>query len=282
MRLPLASLGALLAAALALGGCSQHTSAPAAPAEKATPVDLSHAGSIEGVVHLTGTPPTPAVIDMGLDPACNLQATADPNRSEQVVAHDGKLANVYVYIKSGLAAHTYPAPTAPVTITQKGCRYIPHVAAARTGQTIRVLNADMAMHNIHPAPAAAGNREWNISQLPGGAPIERTFAAPEVMMPVKCNQHPWMKMYLNIANNPYFAISAEDGSFRIRRSSSRELCTRRGARKIWRAGPVDHGGPRPADAGYVHLRGEVASRSAAPAPDRAGPRAAPDTCPRAG
>lgn len=165
------------------------------------------------MVKFSGSAPKAVKIDMGLDPACNM--SPEPNYSEQVAANRGKLANVYVYIKSGLAAHSYPAPAMPATVTQKGCRYVPHVLAARTGQTIRIVNDDPAMHNIHPAPNAPGNHEWNVSQPPKGEPIERSFNAPEVMMPVKCNQHPWMKMYLNLDDNPYFAVTGGDGGFSI-------------------------------------------------------------------
>jgi hypothetical protein len=36
------------------------------------------------------------------------------------------------------------------------------------------------------------------------------------MMPVQCNQHPWMEMYLSVLEHPFFTVSAEDGSFQIR------------------------------------------------------------------
>jgi hypothetical protein len=48
-----------------------------------------------------------------------------------------------------------------------------------------------------------------------GTPVEKTFNTPEVMIPVKCNQHPWMKAYINVAPNPFHAISKPDGSFEI-------------------------------------------------------------------
>jgi hypothetical protein len=206
---------ALLSLSVIFAGCNQNAKKPGS-AESANnsgaPVDLANAGNISGVVSFSGAAPQPVKIDMGLDPACNM---GDANYSEQVVVNDGKLANVYVYVKSGLTPHFDPVPSEPVTITQKGCRYIPHVVAARTRQNIRILNDDPAMHNIHPAPTAAGNHEWNVSQMPKGDPIERRFDAPELMMPVKCNQHPWMKMYLNIADNPYYAVSGTDGKFEI-------------------------------------------------------------------
>jgi len=35
------------------------------------------------------------------------------------------------------------------------------------------------------------------------------------MVQVKCNQHPWMKAYVGVLKHPYFAVSAENGSFTI-------------------------------------------------------------------
>jgi len=36
------------------------------------------------------------------------------------------------------------------------------------------------------------------------------------MLPVKCNQHPWMKMYINVSKTPYFAVTKDDGKFEIK------------------------------------------------------------------
>jgi len=38
----------------------------------------------------------------------------------------------------------------------------------------------------------------------------------EVLVPVKCNQHPWMKAYVGVLKHPFFAVSGEDGSFTIK------------------------------------------------------------------
>ena len=64
------------------------------------------------------------------------------------------------------------------------------------GQNIDVVNADQTTHNIHPVPK--DNREWNESQPPGAAPIEKSFAREEIAIPVKCNVHPWMKAYMAV------------------------------------------------------------------------------------
>ena len=42
------------------------------------------------------------------------------------------------------------------------------------------------------------------------------FARAEVMVPVKCNVHPWMKSYIGVLRHPFFAITGADGSFEIK------------------------------------------------------------------
>jgi uncharacterized protein (DUF2141 family) len=32
---------------------------------------------------------------------------------------------------------------------------------------------------------------------------------------VRCNNHPWMEAFLNVAANPFFAVTGEDGHFAI-------------------------------------------------------------------
>ena len=59
------------------------------------------------------------------------------------------------------------------------------------------------------------NREWNHSQGPGEAPLARKFLRPEVMIRVKCNIHSWMRAFIGVVANPYFAVSGTDGTFEI-------------------------------------------------------------------
>lgn len=182
---------------------------------KLTVVDPATAATIHGTIQFTGKAPAPIEIDMGMDPGCML-ASAEKNFSQKfVVAKGGGLANVYVYIKQGLDGQSFAVPSTPVVLDQKGCRYEPHVLALMAGQTLRIENSDPTMHNIHAQPNAPSNPEWNLSQMPKAAPIDKTFHDPEVMMPIKCNQHPWMKAYVNVATNPFYAVSDAQGNFEI-------------------------------------------------------------------
>jgi uncharacterized protein (DUF2141 family) len=72
----------------------------------------------------------------------------------------------------------------------------------------------MTTHNIHPIPK--DNREWNESQPPGAAPIEKSFSRGEIAIPVKCNVHPWMKAYMAVMPNPDFQVTDKDGKFDLK------------------------------------------------------------------
>jgi len=179
------------------------------PAAKLPPIDPATTATISGVVTFQGAVPKPEQIDMSADPACKGDTTWQP-----IVVDKGNLANVLVYVKEGLGERTFTPPATVVTIDQKGCRYIPRVAAAMAGQTVEFLDHDPTMHNVHPIPK--NNPEWNQAEQPDGKPIRQTFDNPELMIPIKCNQHPWMKMYLNVMSNPFYAVTGPDGTFTLK------------------------------------------------------------------
>jgi predicted small lipoprotein YifL/plastocyanin len=208
-----------LAMTLVLAGCGG--GAPTPPAEQAketapaaAPVDPATAATITGKVSFEGAKPTMPRIRMDAVPACT-EANKEPVFSQEVEVNDnGTLRDVYVYVKEGLGDRAFPVPTESVALEQKGCQYHPHVLGLMAGQKLAIKNDDPTNHNIHPMPAQ--NREWNQSQPPGSPVLEQEFARPEVMVPVKCNVHPWMKAYIGVQKHPFFAVTGADGTYTIK------------------------------------------------------------------
>ncbi|HEV7375038.1 MAG TPA: carboxypeptidase regulatory-like domain-containing protein [Pyrinomonadaceae bacterium] len=222
------ALLSLLAFSYACGGKKEtaesgdNTSGGDAPAATAWTAKGDE-GSITGKVTLNGDAPAPQKIDMAQDANC---ASKNPNAvTETLVAKDGKLQYVFVYIKDGTLAdgkkitdYTFKTPDSEVVLDQNGCHYVPHVIGMQPNQKLKVTNSDPTGHNIHALPAKdKGNEEWNESQ-PSGAPpiVDKTFKRSEILVPVKCNQHPWMKAYIGVVKHPFFAVSKEDGTFEIK------------------------------------------------------------------
>jgi plastocyanin len=207
---------------LGVVGCKAKSPAPgdnkpAAMADQPTfAPDPTTVGSVSGVVRFVGKSPAPVKIDMSMDPACEM--SAGDNFSEQFAVHDGDLANVFVYVKEGpKAAFQMPASFGPaVVMDQKGCRYTPHVIALRKGGSVEFHNSDITMHNIHTMPVAVGSESIDISQGPKGAPQTKQFNQVEAMIPVRCNNHPWMNAFINVSETPFFAVTGEDGTFSLK------------------------------------------------------------------
>ncbi len=184
-----------------------------APAATGPKVDAATAGDIEGVVAFDGMAPKNEPIKMNADPVC-VKENPTPQSQETYEVADGKLANVFVYVKDGLGNYSYDPPSGPVTIDQKGCRYHPHVFGIRVGQELDIVNSDPTLHNIHALPK--GNAEFNTGQPIQGMKTVHVFNAKEVMVPFKCDVHGWMNAYVGVVDNPYFAVTGPDGKFSIK------------------------------------------------------------------
>jgi hypothetical protein len=176
-------------------------------------------GTVTGKVAFNGTAPAAQPIDMNADPVCASKGAGTV--VETVMVKDGKLGNVFIYIKDGttsdgkkISSFAFPAPTDAVTLDQNGCHYRPHVLGIQSNQKFLVTNSDQTAHNVNVQ--GNSNPKWNTSQPPNAPPIEQKFPRAETLIPIKCNQHPWMKAYVGVLNHPFFAVSGEDGSYAIK------------------------------------------------------------------
>jgi plastocyanin len=174
----------------------------------------ANAGTLSGKVRLAGTPPPHHKIIMTADPVCD--SLYPKGREDEMVVADnsGGLANVLVYVKSGLPEkYRAPAPIGVVHIDQKGCEYVPHVIGVRVGQDIEIGNEDATLHNVNTK--AVLNEPFNKAMAGKGQVLNTAFQHAEVAVKLKCDIHPWMAAYVGVFANPFFAVTGADGSFTI-------------------------------------------------------------------
>ena len=195
------------------GGGGEGEQEEGGPTEEAGPaVHPDSAATITGRVTFAGQAPAAEPIDMSEEPTCADKYTEPPTREVAKLGANGELADVFVYVKEGLAPRDWPTPSEGVTIDQDGCRYVPHVLAIQVGQPMVIKNSDGILHNINTQPTA--NQGFNISQ-PVEMETEREFSDAEVMIPVKCDVHGWMEAYVGVQDHPYMAVSGADGTFSL-------------------------------------------------------------------
>ena len=175
-------------------------------------ISPAHAGSLSGKITFSGTPKV-ETLKMDADPVC-MKAHPTIKSEGEVVSADGGLKNVFVYVKEGLEGKEFKTPADAVVLDQVGCQYKPHVIGAMVKQKIEIVNSDDTLHNVHPLPKV--NREWNLAMPFKGQKVKKSFRDPEIGIPVSCNVHSWMKSYICIVTNPYYAVSGDDGTYTIK------------------------------------------------------------------
>ena len=208
-------LGSLPFAA-ACGGGSEAPKPAAAPAEApaAAPAaaPAGGSGSIGGKIAFDGVAPASEKVKLTADPKCAAMHKEGLER-QPIHVKDGGLSDVLVYVKSG-ASGSYPAPGEDVVLDQHGCDYSPHMVAMVAGQKLKIRNSDDTLHNIHPKPQQ--NTEFNIGQPRQNMESTKSFDKAEVGIPVGCDVHPWMRAYISVLANPFFAVTKEDGTYEIK------------------------------------------------------------------
>ena len=209
---------ALIAAVLAIGcgGGGEKAAAPAqqadsAPAAAPGPA-VTGGGTVVGSVRYVNGDPD-AAIGMDADPVCASMHPGEVHTEKVVTDDDGNLANVFVYVKSGLEGKSYPVPGTAHVLDQMGCQYRPHISGVQVGQKLVIRNSDPTLHNVHARPST--NKEFNQGQPFQGMELEHTFDEAEVMVPFKCDVHPWMSSYMAVLDHPFFGVSNEQGGFGI-------------------------------------------------------------------
>ena len=220
MRKTLAVVALAVPLALVACGGEKQEAPAAAPATTQTAAPGVAAGgaaakgsaSIGGKISFAGTAPAPEKIKVSADPYCQKEHK-DGLERKVVDVKDGGLKDVFVYVKSGVTG-TYPPPTEAVELDQTGCMYKPHIVALQVGQPLKIKNDDETLHNIHPRPVV--NQEFNIGQPRKGMESTKTFDKKEVMIPVGCDVHPWMRSFISVLDHPFFAVTDEDGKYEIK------------------------------------------------------------------
>ncbi|MBI4970730.1 MAG: carboxypeptidase regulatory-like domain-containing protein [Candidatus Omnitrophica bacterium] len=172
------------------------------------------AGStITGKIGFEGTAPEPEKIMMTADPYCAGHHKDGAVSQSVIVNSNNTLKNVFVYVKDGLGNQVFTAPKEPVVFDQNTCMYNPHIFGVQVGQPIEVLNSDTTLHNVHAM--GEKNKGFNLGMPIKGMKLKKTFSEPEVMVKIKCDVHPWMSAYVGVLSHPFYAVSGDDGTFKI-------------------------------------------------------------------
>lgn len=122
---------------------------------------------------------------------------------ESIVMTRGLVANAVVTLP-GLPG-THPSS---VEIVNDKCRFVPHVALAAPGASLRMVSRDATLHTVHAQ--LAGKSLFNVGLPIPNAPTSRP-AQGRGPVALKCNTHPWMSGFVYLSGDRA-VVTGQDGT----------------------------------------------------------------------
>lgn len=114
------------------------------------------------------------------------------------------LANAVLSLHSAVAP--VPAPATAV-MDQRSQQFAPTVLAVRSGTSVAFPNSDNIRHHVYSF-SPAKRFELRLYQ---GTPSEPVFFDKPGVVVLGCNIHDWMVGYVYVTDDPWFAVSDEQG-----------------------------------------------------------------------
>ena len=122
-----------------------------------------------------------------------------------------RLSNVVVYIER--VERTFHPPKEAAIMNQQNLTYVPHVLPILVGTTVDFVNSDGLLHNLHAF--MRGETLFNIA-TPKFLKKKSIVFQKEGPVLLLCDVHREMSAYIMVLQNPFFALTNEEGDFTIK------------------------------------------------------------------
>jgi len=164
-------------------------------------------GTIEGTIVYRGDVSTRTII-----PTKDIEVCGAPREEPVIrVGPDKGVESAVVYLAEVAKGKVWPTPAKKPEIDNVKCRFVPEVQVIQAGP-LDVVNTDPMLHNTH---GYYGKRTAFNLALPNKdqrIPVDLPRAGT---VRVDCDAHGWMEGWIQVVDNPYYAITGADGKFSI-------------------------------------------------------------------
>lgn len=170
-------------------------------------MEVTDGGSISGKVIYNGRVKTKTII-----PTKNADVCGKKRKEPQIlIGPDKGVQDAVVYLDKVEKGKAWGESTENPVLDQENCRFRPQVQVIPSGP-IDILNSDPVLHNTH---GYYGKRTaFNLALPNKGQRITKKLKRPGIVK-VDCDAHGWMLAHIYVADNPYYAVTGEDGTFSI-------------------------------------------------------------------
>lgn len=172
-------------------------------------VTVGDGGTIKGRVVFQGSPPPMKTII----PTKDQEVCGGIREEPQIVlSGDQGIQDAVVFLKAVEIGKAWEQSAHTPKLNNLKCNFVPHVQVASVGSDIEIMSSDPVLHNTH---GFLDKRTVFSVLLPNqGDRVKRPLKKAGIVR-VECDSHGWMLGWIYIADNPYSALTAKDGTFTI-------------------------------------------------------------------
>ncbi len=175
-------------------------------------ITVNNGGTITGSVKWSGPLPKIPTLAINKDPEiCDPQAQKKRDLERLVVGSNGGVANTVVFLKDVTRGKAMDLPEGRQFLNQKTCRYEPHILLVPDNGTLQLKSSDPILHTVH----MSGASDYNLPFPFANQTVSRTMNR-EGLVNLRCNAgHVWMNAEMLVVSHPYYAVTDEDGNFKL-------------------------------------------------------------------
>jgi hypothetical protein len=175
-------------------------------------ITVNGGGTITGSVKWTGPVPRIPTIPINKDAEiCDPQGQKKRDLERLVISSNGGVANTVVFLKDITRGKAMDLPEERRFLNQKTCRYEPHVLLVPDNATLHLKSSDPVLHTVH----MSGASDYNLPFPFANQTVSRTMNR-EGTVDLRCNAgHVWMNGEMLVVRHPYYAVTDEDGNFKL-------------------------------------------------------------------
>jgi hypothetical protein len=184
---------------------------------------VTDGATIAGKVIFKGTVPSPRPFGLIVYPDMELCERISDGKGHRLlqdftVSKDGGLQDVVVVVED--VKQGKPFPIAGPKIAIKECNFTPFMSVIRDRQSMTFQNHDGVIHDIQTYAIEdnkRGDRIFDRAALPDSTLTQEVrLPKDQKIVWTQCGKHSFMQTWFYAVDNPYYAITSEDGTFSIK------------------------------------------------------------------
>ena len=179
-------------------------------------VPAADAATVSGRVVFTGQVPAPKLLLITKDE--DVCGEGYRERHEVTASSGGGLQGVVVFIEGIGQGKEWSDAGDAYTLDQRDCAFQPNLQVVPNGAELNIVNSDPVLHNIHSYELIGRARRtmFNFGQPPEKGTITKVLRPRRGnQVRLECDAHDFMQGWIYVADNPYYAVVAADGTFLI-------------------------------------------------------------------